>query len=82
VYSCAGRRGGEIVLLGSHVELRGFATHYKALLPEGASGSWHGRFVVREKGERARTAEPKPARERDEVPTLDELAGMLDGVDG
>jgi hypothetical protein len=33
VYSCAGRTGGEVVLFGSHVKFRGFATHYKALLP-------------------------------------------------
>jgi hypothetical protein len=76
VYSCAGRRGGEVVLLGSHFRFRGFATHYKALLPAGATGTFHGRYAVQ--GERA----PKPARETDEIPSLDELAAMLDGLDG
>ena len=66
---------------------RGFAAHYKAWLPAGASGTWHGRFVVR--GERVSGEErnaperaPKPARETDEIPSLDELAAMLDGLDG
>jgi len=76
VYSCVGRQGVEAVLLGSHFKFRGFATHYKALLPAGASGTFHGRYVVG--GERA----PKPARETDEIPSLDELAAMLDGLDG
>ena len=76
VYSCVGRQGIELVLLGSHVRFRGFATHYKAILPAGASGTFHGRYVV--SGERA----PKPARENDEIPSLDELAAMLDGLDG
>jgi hypothetical protein len=71
VYSCAGRRGGQVILLGSHVKLRGFATRYKAFLPEGASGSWRGRFVAAE-----------PVEETDEIPTLDELAGMLDEAEG
>ena len=76
VYSCAGRQGVEVLLLGSHFRFRGFATHYKAFLPAGASGTFHGRYVVG--GERA----PKPARETDEIPSLDELAAMLDGLDG
>jgi hypothetical protein len=76
VYSCVGRQGVEVVLLGSHFKFRGFATHYKALLPAGASGTFHGRYVVG--GERA----PKPARETDEIPSLDELAAMLDALDG
>jgi len=84
VYSCAGRKGGEVVLLGSHFKFRGFATHYKALLPAGASGTFHGRFVVRgqDGGEERRQAPeraPKPVREADEIPSLEELAGMLDG---
>ena len=85
VYSCAGRRGGAVILLGSHFKFRGFATHYKALLPAGASGTFHGRFVVRGEGgegaERRQAPEraPKPARESDEIPSLEELAGMLDG---
>ncbi len=81
VYSCAGRTGGEVVLLGSHFKFRGFATHYKALLPAGASGTFHGRFVVRGEGsaERRTQPDPKPARDRGEIPSLEELAGMLDG---
>jgi hypothetical protein len=89
VYRCAGRRGGEIVLLGSHFKFRGFSTHYRAALPAGASGTWHGdRFVVRQRGDEAgerggrKQAEPKPARERDEIPSLDELAAMLAALDG
>jgi hypothetical protein len=87
VYRCAGRRGGEVVLLGSHFTFRGFSSHYKALLPAGASGTWHGRFVVRGgrvPGEerKAPAPAPKPARESDEIPSLDELAGMLDALDG
>ena len=76
VYSCVGRHGVEVLLLGSHFRFRGFATHYKAFLPAGASGTFHGRYVVG--GEPA----PKPARETDEIPSLDELAAMLDGLDG
>ena len=49
---------------------------YKAFLPAGASGTFHGRYVVG--GEPA----PKPARETDEIPSLDELAAMLDALDG
>ena len=88
VYRCAARQGGQVILLGSHFTFRGFATHYKALLPAGASGTWHGRFVVRGEGtageERRNAPEraPKPAREAGEIPTLDELAGMLAGLDG
>lgn len=56
----------------------------EAFLPEGAGGSWHGRFVTGDgdrEGERPRRA-PKPAEETDEVPALDDLAGMLDEVEG
>ena len=87
VYRCAGRKGGEVVLLGSHFVFRGFAAHYKAWLPAGASGTWRGRFVVR--GERAPGEErnaseraPRPARETDEIPSLAQQAAMLDGLDG
>ena len=84
VYSCAGRRGGEVILLGSHFKFRGFATRYQVLLPEGAGGTFHGRFVVRGEGgeggeEGRKQPDPKPAREREEIPSLQELAGMLDG---
>lgn len=82
VYTCAGRRGGQIVLLGSHVKLRGFATRYRALLPAGAAGTWHGtRFAVRQKDGESEAREPNPAREREEIPSLDELADMLAGAD-
>jgi hypothetical protein len=71
VYTCAGRRGGEIVLLGSHFKFRGFATRYLVKLPAGASGSFHGRFAVRgeedegerEGEERAAPKRPEPKRE-------------------
>jgi len=107
VYFCAGRQGGQVILLGSHFKLRGFAKHYRALLPAGVSGSFHGRFVQcdwaaeaskchgpRPDADRAEPkrgdANPGEARERgqqspeqpddkDEVPTLAELAAMLAG---
>ena len=44
VYMCAGR-GGQAVILGSHFKFRGFAARYRALLPAGTSGTFHGRFV-------------------------------------
>jgi hypothetical protein len=92
VYRCAGR-GGQIVLLGSHFAFRGFAVRYRAFLPEGASGTWKGqRFLVRERGDEAAERgrggeakpEPKPARERerDEIPSLEELAEMLEELKG
>lgn len=93
VYRCTGRQGGHVILLGSHFTFRGFAKRYKATLPAGTSGTWHGRFVVRGEndgsgaGERPKVTErptpaeraPKPARDADEIPSLDELAEMLDG---
>lgn len=45
VYFCAGRQGGQAIVLGSHFKFRGYAAHYRALLPAGATGSFHGRFV-------------------------------------
>ena len=43
-YMCAGR-GGKAIILGSHFKFRGFAARYRALLPAGTSGTFHGRFV-------------------------------------
>ncbi len=84
VHRCAGRQGGQVVLLGSHFSFRGFAKHYTVTLPAGASGTWHGRFVVRGEGEERNAPEraPKPARESEEIPSLDELAEMLGALDG
>ena len=87
VYRCAGRQGGHVILLGSHFTFRGFAKRYKATLPAGTSGTWHGRFAVRGvndvsgSGERPKAPEraPKPSRDADEIPSLDELADLLDG---
>jgi hypothetical protein len=45
VYFCAGRQGGQVIALGSHFKFRGYGFHYRALLPAGASGTFHGRFV-------------------------------------
>jgi hypothetical protein len=64
VYTCAGRRGGEIVLLGSHFKFRGFAKRYVVKLPAGASGSFHGRFVVRGESNEDEGGEERPDRER------------------
>jgi hypothetical protein len=93
VHLCSGR-GGQAVALGSHFKLRGHALRYRAFFPAGASATFHGRFVEctkREDGwecerpERPTKAEPKQRGERpakdaeDEIPSLDELAAMLDG---
>lgn len=103
VYRCAGRQGGHVILLGSHFTFRGFAKHYRVQLPEGAAGSFHGRFVTcrpaatpsrcvgpkpeveptREREakptERGQQERPAPSDDDDEIPSLEELAGMLDG---
>ena len=84
VYRCAGRRGGEVVLLGSHFTFRGFLTRYRLQLPAGASGTLHGRFVEqgeRRDGQRRPAPAPAPARDDGEIPSLDELAGMLAALD-
>ncbi len=80
VHRCAGRRGGEIVLLGSHVVFRGFLTRYRAQIPAGAAGTFHGRFVVSDgaRGEASKRPQPGPARDDEEIPSLEELAAMLD----
>ena len=60
VYFCAGR-GGQMVALGSHFKFRGFAAHYRALLPAGATGSFHGRFVQCDPAaEESKCQGPKP----------------------
>ncbi len=86
VYVCAGR-GGQVVVLGSHFKFRGYAEHYRVLLPAGVAGSFHGRFMrAGEQSERPQRAEPKergagkPASdEDDELPTVGELAELLAG---
>ena len=86
VYRCAGRRGGEIVLLGSHFTFRGFLTRYRVQLPAGATGTLHGRFADRGEQQEGRQRRPDPAsaptRDEGEIPSLDELAGMLAALDG
>ena len=47
-YLCKGR-GGQATVLGSHFRFRGFARHYRALVPEGARGTFNGRFVLCQK---------------------------------
>ena len=65
VYYCAGRQGGQVILLGSHFKFRGFATHYRALLPAGVTGSFHGRFVqCAPAAEASKCRGPKPEAER------------------
>jgi hypothetical protein len=64
VYFCGGRRAGQVTLLGSHFKLRGQAAHYRALLPAGATGSFHGRFVQCDLGEEASACGPTRERER------------------
>jgi hypothetical protein len=44
-YLCKGR-GGQAAVLGSHFKFRGFARQYRAALPEGVRGTFHGRFVL------------------------------------
>jgi hypothetical protein len=69
VYLCAGR-AGHAMARGSHFKLRGFAGRYRALLPEGVSGSFHGRFATCVKGddgwqcERPERPERPAAKER------------------
>lgn len=86
VFVCMGR-GGQAVVLGSHFTFRGFAEHYRVLLPAGVAGSFHGRFVrAGEQSDRPQRVEPKErdagkpaADEDDELPTLGELAELLAG---
>ena len=67
VYFCAGRQGGQVILLGSHFKFRGFATHYRVLLPAGVTGSFHGRFVQCDPAAEASKCQgPKPDAERAE----------------
>lgn len=65
VFLCAGRRG-QAVVLGSHFKLRGAARHYRALLPEGVEGTFHGRFVECTRGEDGKDCgrAERPAQER------------------
>jgi len=61
VYFCAGRQGGQAIVLGSHFKFRGYAKHYRALLPAGVSGSFHGRFVQCDpEAEASKCKGPKP----------------------
>ena len=98
VYRCAGRQGGQVILLGSHFVFRGFSKHYRALLPAGAAGTFHGRFVECDRAAEASTCGPKkpdveraapkergqqerpaaPSGDDEEIPSLEELAGMLE----
>ena len=65
VYFCTGRQGGQVIVLGSHFKFRGFATHYRALIPAGATGSFHGRFVQCDRAAEASKCQgPKPDAER------------------
>jgi hypothetical protein len=67
VYLCKGR-GGQATVLGSHFTFRGFARHYRALLPEGVRGTFHGRFAVCSPtcraDERRRSQSDRPTREK------------------
>ncbi|HUQ22976.1 MAG TPA: hypothetical protein VM049_08165 [Gaiellaceae bacterium] len=61
VYFCAGRQGGHVVALGSHFKFRGYGFRYRALLPAGASGTFHGRFVACDQAaEESKCEGPKP----------------------
>jgi hypothetical protein len=74
-----------VILPGSHFVFRGFAARYRALLPAGAAGTFHGRYVVQgyERGVSRQPAVPAPAHEEEEeIPSLQELAAMLEGADG
>ena len=81
VYRCAGRQGGQVILLGSHVVFRGFAAHYKVQLPAGAAGTFHGRFVRGDQPQPQRSGR-SPDRDDEEIPSLEELAEMLEGAGG
>ena len=61
VYICMGR-GGVAHVLGSHFRFRGFALRYRILVPEGASGEIHGRYVIcGDGGDKAERACAAPA---------------------
>ena len=68
-----------MILLGSHFVFRGFAAHYKVQLPGGAAGTFHGRFV---RGDQPQRPGRAPDRDDEEIPSLEELAEMLEGADG
>jgi hypothetical protein len=80
VYLCAGRVG-EAFIRGSHFAFRGHAAHYRVQIPAGTTGSFHGRF--KRAGEQPQRSERpqkgQPADEDEEIPTLSELAAMLEG---
>ena len=65
-YLCKGR-GGQAIVLGSHFTFRGFARQYRAHVPEGVRGTFHGRFVLCAptcRGDDERPARPtRPTRE-------------------
>jgi len=89
VYMCAGR-GGKAVILGSHFKFRGFAARYRALLPAGTSGTFHGRFVECTKteaeegeakwscgdGEQREGVRERPAAEKRERPAAEKRDGV------
>jgi hypothetical protein len=54
-----------VIALGSHFKFRGFAQHYRALMPAGAIGSFHGRFVQCDPAaEESKCQPPKPDASR------------------
>ena len=85
VYLCRG--SGRALAKGSHFKLRGLARVYRIRFPEGASGVFHGARrnadgEARErspKGERERTGEGerKQGREREQIPSVQDLAELL-----
>jgi hypothetical protein len=83
-YLCKGR-GGVATVLGSHFRFRGFARQYRAQLPEGVRGTFHGRFVVcaprcaedTERTSTGRAPAPRDEADDEEIPTVDQLAQLL-----
>ncbi|HWH05871.1 MAG TPA: hypothetical protein VNT23_05480 [Gaiellaceae bacterium] len=70
VYLCRGAVGTAVVS-GSHFKLRGQARQYRVLLPEGASGTWNGNFVVCTKGENGPTCDRRADRAAERQERLD-----------
>lgn len=76
VFLCAGRVG-IATARGSHFKLRGFAMRYRALLPEGVTGSFQGRFVERGEAGDGEEAEDGISRSEERKAKLEERKAEL-----
>lgn len=96
VFTCAGR-GGRAKVHGSKFRIAAFLARYRALIPEGTIGTLQGRFKTGGRRERpsdhADRLEDKgkgplppqqepPAEEDEDVPTVEEVAEILEQAEG